>query len=389
MEYIKKALPDKFTKSGIILLGLGLIIVIASFAVDRHRAFFDYLWIYMFLVSIGVGGLALVALEYLVGATWSTPFRRIDEFFSGLIPLLVILVIPIFFGLHDLYHWTHPDVVSGDAILTSKAPYLNVNFFGIRTVICLIVWLFFFFMLTRNSEKQDLNGDPVYTKKNNVLSVIFAPLFVITLTVVSIDFMMSLEPHWYSTIYGVYYFSGTMVAALSATTLFAVKLNEGKYLDPNINNDHYYSLGTLMFAFNVFWGYIAFSQYLLIWYADIPEETVWLMHRWAGSWKYVSIALLFIHFIIPFLVLVGRHAKTNPKTLKIMAVWLLCAHLLDLYWLIMPVYSPEGASFGWQEAGVLLFAAGLIMAVFKLRAGKRNLIPVRDPKLESGLNFHL
>lgn len=389
MEYIKKALPEKFVKSGLILLGLGIIIVIASFAVDRHRAFFDYLWIYMFLVSIGVGGLALVALEYLVGATWSTPFRRIDEFFSAIIPLLVVLVIPIFLGIHDLYHWSHPDIVSGDAILTSKAPYLNINFFGIRTIICLAVWLFFFFMLIRNSEKQDLNGDPSYTKKNNVLSVIFAPLFIITLTIASIDFMMSLEPHWYSTIYGAYYFSGTMVAALAATTLFAVKLNEGKYLDPNINNDHYYSLGTLMFAFNIFWSYIAFSQYLLIWYADIPEETVWLIHRWQGSWKYVSIAIIFIHFVIPFLVLVGRQAKTNPRTLKIMAVWLLCAHALDLYWLIMPTYSPGGAVFGWQEIGVILFAAGLIMVVFKLRAGKRNLIPVRDPKLESGLNFHL
>jgi hypothetical protein len=343
----------------------------------------------MFLVSIGVGALALVALEYLVGATWSTPFRRIDEFFGGMIPLLVVLVIPVFLGLHDLYHWTHADVVSGDAILKSKAPYLNVNFFGIRTVVCLVVWLFFFFMLIRNSEKQDSNGDPVYTKKNNILAVVFAPLFVITITITAIDFMMSLEPHWYSTIYGVYYFSGTMVAALAATTLFSVKLNEGKYLDPNINNDHYYSLGTLMFAFNVFWGYIAFSQYLLIWYADIPEETVWLLHRWEGSWKFVSIALLFIHFVIPFLVLVGRHAKTNPRTLKIMSVWLLFAHALDLYWLIMPTYSPAGAVFGWQEIGFILFAVGLVMVVFKVRASKRNMIPVRDPKLESGLNFHL
>jgi hypothetical protein len=144
-----------------------------------------------------------------------------------------------------------------------------------------------------------------------------------------------------------------------------------------------------MFAFNVFWGYIAFSQYLLIWYADIPEETVWLLHRWEGSWKFVSIALLFIHFVIPFLVLVGRHAKTNPRTLKIMSVWLLFAHALDLYWLIMPTYSPAGAVFGWQEIGFILFAVGLVMVVFKVRASKRNMIPVRDPKLESGLNFHL
>jgi hypothetical protein len=389
MEYIKKALPDKFTKSGWILLGLGLIITAASFAVDTHRAFFDYLWAYMFLVSIGVGALALVALEYLVGATWSTPFRRIDEFLAAIIPVLVIMVIPLFFGMHDLFHWSHPDVVAEDQILQSKSAYLNMNFFTIRTIFTLAVWLFFFFIMIRNSEKQDLTGDPALTKRNNIFGTAFAPLFIITLTITAIDFMMSLEPHWFSTMYGVYYFSGTMVAAFSITTLFAVKLNQGHYLDPKINNEHYYSLGAMMFAFNTFWGYIAFSQYLLIWYADLPEETFWLLHRWEGSWKFVSIALIFVHFVIPFLVLVGRSQKTNPQILKFMAGWLLFAHALDLYWLIMPTYSVEGAVFSWQELGFPLLVAGVIMVVFKMRAEKRNLIPVRDPKLESGLNFHL
>lgn len=389
MEYIKKALPDKFVKSGWLLLALGVIILAISFAVNRQRAFFDYLWIFMFLASIGVGTLALVALEYLVGATWSTPFRRIDEFLSAIIPFLVLLIIPLFFGIPDLYHWAHKDVLSGDPVLQNKSAYLNFNFFTIRTVFCLATWLFFFFMMIRNSEKQDLTGDPALTKKNNIYGTAFAPLFVITLTIFSVDWMMSLEPHWYSTMYGVYYFSGTMVAAFAVTTLFAVRLKEGHYLDPKINNEHYYSLGAMMFAFNTFWGYIAFSQYLLIWYGDLPEETAWLLHRWEGNWKYVSIALVFIHFVIPFLVLVGRSQKTDPRILKIMAVWLLFAHALDLYWLIMPSYSNTGAPFSWQELSFPLLVAGITMIVFQLRASKRNLIPVRDPKLESGLNFHL
>lgn len=389
MEYIKKALPDKFVKSGWIVLLLGVIILALAFAVDRQRAFFDYLWIYMFMVSIGVGALALVALEYLVGATWSTPFRRVDEFLAGIIPLLVILIIPLFFGISDLYHWAHKEIVTVDPVLENKSAYLNINFLTVRTIFCLVIWLFFFYMMIRNSEKQDLTGDPALTKKNNIYGTAFAPLFVITLTIFSVDWMMSLEPHWYSTMFGVYYFSGTMVAAFAVTTLFAVRLNEGKYLDPQINNEHYYSLGAMMFAFNTFWGYIAFSQYLLIWYADLPEETSWLLHRWEGSWKYLSIAFVFIHFVIPFLVLVGRSQKTNPRILKVMAIWLLFAHALDLFWLIMPSYSSAGIPLGWQELAFPLIVTGITMVIFQLRAAKRNLIPVRDPKLESGLNFHL
>jgi hypothetical protein len=388
MDEIKK-LPDSVSKKGMIMLFAGVLILLAAFVFEPQRAFFDYLWIYMFLVSIGVGSLALVGLEYLVGATWSTPFRRITEILASLTPVLIILVIPLFFGLHDLFHWTHHEAVEGDKILQSKSPYLNVGFFSIRTAFCLLLWLFFFYMITRNSEKQDLDGDVKYTKRNITLSTIFTPFFVITITVISIDWMMSLEPHWFSTIFGVYYFAGTVVASFAATTCAAVFLKEGGYLDPRIKNDSFYSLGTLMFGFNVFWAYIGFSQYLLIWYADLPEETFWLIHRWEGSWMFVSITLLFFHFIIPFLILVGRRAKTNISLLRVMAPWMLIAHALDLYWLIFPTYFKGNAGFGWPELSFPLIVAGLILVVFKMRADRKNLMPVKDPKLQAGLEFHL
>jgi hypothetical protein len=201
--------------------------------------------------------------------------------------------------------------------------------------------------------------------------------------------MMSLEPHWYSTIYGLYYFSGTVIAALSVNTYISVKLREGNYLVSEIRSDNYYSFGTLIFAFIVFWAYIGFSQYLLIWYADIPEETAWMIARWEGSWKFVSIALLFFHFVAPFLILVSRGAKTNLKLLKIMAIWMLIAHALDLYWLIMPTFSKDGANFSWSELSFPLVVTGLVMIVFRLRAASRNLVPVGDPKMADGLEFHL
>ncbi len=389
MEYIKKQLPDSLTKTGGIMLLAGIIILALAFVFTPQRAFFDYLWIYLFMVSISVGSLALVALEYLVGATWSTPFRRITEILASMTPVLIILAIPLFFGLHDLFHWTHTEAVQNDAVLKSKSSYLNIEFFSARTAFCLLMWFLFYFLITRNSEKQDENGDPIYTKKNVTLSTIFAPLFVISITITAVDWAMSLEPHWFSTMFGVYYFAGTVVAAFAATTLVSVQLKTKGYLDPRIKNNSFYSLGTLIFGFNVFWAYIAFSQFLLIWYADLPEETFWLIHRWEGSWKYVSIALIFFHFVLPFLILVGRNAKTNIGLLRFMAPWMLAAHALDLYWLIFPTLFKGSAAFGWQELSFPLIVIGLTMVVFKMRADKKNLIPVKDPKLQAGLDFHL
>jgi hypothetical protein len=389
MNQNNKKLPDSLYKRGGLMLGFGIIILIMAFIFTPQRAFFDYLWIYLFLVSIGVGSLALIALEYLVGATWSTPFRRITEILASLIPVLIILAIPLFFGLHDLFHWTHAEAVENDAILQSKSPYLNIQFFALRTAFCLLLWLLFYFLITRNSEKQDIDGDVKYTKKNITLSTMFAPLFVISITITAIDWAMSLEPHWFSTMFGVYYFAGTVVAAFSATTIVSVLMKSSGHLDPRIREDSFYSLGTLIFGFNVFWAYIAFSQFLLIWYADLPEETFWLIHRWEGSWKFVSLALLFIHFVIPFLILIGRNAKTNLRLLMYMAPWMLAAHALDLYWLIFPTLFKGGAKFGWQELSFPLIVTGLTMIVFKMRADKKNLIAVKDPKLQAGLDFHL
>lgn len=389
MDYKKKPLPPIVGKAGFGLLGIGLILIILAFAVNTQRAFFDYLWMYMFLVSVGVGSLALVALEYLVGATWSTPFRRISEFLASIIPVLVILVIPLLFGMHDLFHWTHPETLQNDPILQSKAPYLNVNFFIIRVAIVFVIWLAFYFMFIRNSQRQDNTKDPALTRQSIKLSAVFAILFIITISITAVDWMMSLEYHWYSTMFGVYYFAGTLYVSFAVAAFCAVKLNENGYLSERLSNNHYYSFGAFMFAFNIFWAYIAFSQYMLIWYADIPEETFWIIMRMKGSWAYYSIGLVFVHFLIPFIILLPRSSKVRPGLLTKMAVWLVLAHFYDLYWLIMPSYFKEGFAFGWSELGFMMFAIGLIITVFRIRAAKTNLVPVGDPKLESGLNFHL
>ena len=389
--YIKKALPQKFLNTGFALLGVGLVFGIIAFISDSQRASYSYLTSFMFLISLGVGSLFLVSLEYLAGAVWSTPFRRISEFFSGIIPYLIILAIPLFFTLHDIFHWTNSGVVETDAVLKGKEAYLNIPFFIVRVILIFAVWTLFYFLITKRSRKQDETGDQGLTRTNIKLSTAFIFIFAFSITMASVDWMMSLEPHWFSTIFGVYYFSGTVWCALAALTLTAVLLKEKGFLLPGLKNDHYYSLGTMLFAFTAFWGYIAFSQYMLIWYADLPEETTWFFHRWEGGWIYASILLIIVHFIVPFFALLSFPAKTNPKRLKFVSIWVLFAHFFDLYWVIMPGMIQAGRpySFSWMDLVFPVAVVGFVMIIFWKMTTKYNLVPIKDPKLQRGLDYSL
>ncbi|MGE5679765.1 MAG: quinol:cytochrome C oxidoreductase [Bacillota bacterium] len=384
-----KKLPKQLNLIGWAMLVVGLIAIAASFFVDRTRSSFNLLILLMFLLSIGLGSLFLVALEYVAGAVWSTPVRRVSEFLSSALIFLPIVAIGLIFNMHELYHWTHAEAVMNDKILSQKTAYLNNTFFIIRVVLFILIWVSFYFFIIRNSRQQDTTKDQLLTKRNITLSAIFMPLFAITITFAAVDWMMSLEPHWYSTIFGVYYFSGTVLAALAATTLIVVLLRQRGYFPVLLLQDHLYSLGALMFAFVNFWAYIAFSQYLLIWYANIPEETSWMLLRWSGSWKYVSIGLIIVHFIIPYFSLLSQPAKMNPKRLLIMSVWILFAHLYDLYWIIMPTYSRSSAVFGWMELLFPVAVIGFLIILFTYKSRSNNLIPIGDPKLERGINFRL
>lgn len=390
-HYQKKDLPANLSKIGIILFAAGTILSIIAFIVDQERAIFNYLVTYMMIVSIGLGSLFLIALEYIAGADWSTPIRRIPEFFAMLLPVLLVLVIPIFIFNHDLFHWAHKEAVAEDKILQGKAPYLNETFFYIRTFIFIGLWVLFYWVMTKNSRKQDETKDQTITKKNIRFSAIFIPVFAISITFTAIDMMMSLEPHWFSTIYGVYYFAGTILAALAAITIVVVKLKEKGYFSPWMKDDHLFSLGALMFAFINFWAYIAFSQFMLIWYADLPEETFWYLTRWNGGWMFLSLLLILVHFLVPYFALLTQPSKMNPKRLKFIAVWLLFAHLLDIFWLVMPNIRTmkNGYVFSWIDLVFPVAGLGLVILVFTFAAKKANLIPVGDPKLKRGIDFHL
>lgn len=387
VEYHKKELPSKVRTIGTALFAAGLIIVALGYITDPVRSSYNNIVGLTFLISVGVGSLFLLALEYVAGAVWSTPFRRVTEFLAANIYLIPLLAIPLLLNINTIFHWTHPE--PADKAMINKAPYLNVTFFIVRVVGFWLIWLGFYYFISKNSVEQDASRDQSLTKLNIKLSTIFIPIFAITISFAAIDWLMSLSPKWFSTIFGVYYFSGTVLAALAAGTIFIVLLNERGYFVKGLSGDHYYSLGALLFAFTNFWAYIAFSQYLLIWYANLPEETFWFIARWHGSWKFISIGLVFVHFVIPYFGLLSQPSKMNPKRLLAMSAWILFAHYYDLYWMTMPNYGKDGVVLGWIELGFPLLIVGLIMLVFNFKAKSQNLVPIGDPKLKRGIDFRL
>jgi hypothetical protein len=382
-----KSLPASIDRLGFTFLGAGIVLVIAAFALQPVRASFDSVILYLFMVGIAVGAIFLIALEYITGSVWSVPMRRVTEFLAGLSPFLIILVLPMFLHMHDLFHWMHPGEVKADEILAGKSAYLNPAFFTLRTAGFLAIWITFAMLFIRNSTKQDVTRDASLTRASVKLAAVFLPLFAITLTFTAIDWAMSLEAHWFSTIYGVYFFSGSILAALAATTLIVVLMHENGYL-PELRRDHFYSLGALMFGFVNFWAYIAFSQFLLVWYANLPEETYWFSARWANGWQIVSVLLIVVQFVVPYIILLPQESKMNLRKLKIMAIVLLVARLIDLFWLVMPTHSPT-LSLSWVELGFPLVGIGTVMLLVSWKSKRYNLVPIGDPKLQRGLDFHL
>ncbi|MFZ4622164.1 MAG: quinol:cytochrome C oxidoreductase [Bacteroidota bacterium] len=384
----KKELPANVVRLGWILTVVGLALVVLSYMTDPTRAAFNNIIGFTFLASVGVGAVFFIALEYIAGAVWTTPFRRVLEFLGMLLVPTALMAIPLFFKLHDLFHWTHTEDVAKDAVLTAKAPYLNEQSFTIRFGIFMVIWLAFYFIFRHNSMKQDKDNDQKRTKKNIALAAAFIPLLAISISLFSIDWLMSLEPHWFSTMFGVYYFTGTILTALAVTTFFVVSLSQKGFFFKGINENHYYSFGALMFGLLSFWAYIAFSQFMLIWYANLPEENFWYIERWQNGWEYVSIAITLVHFWIPYFLLVSRPSKMNTGNLKRMAALLVFAHLLDLYWLVMPTFNASPV-FSYFELAFPILSIGLIIVVFALQAKAFNIVPVGDPKLQRGIDFHL
>ncbi len=372
---------------------LVLAVVLGALAGDGFRSLsFSYAVVFAFFLNIALGSLFFLAIQHITRAGWSVVIRRLAEL-TGLsvIPLAVLflpILIPVLFGNSPLYEWNHAEVVAHDELLQKKTAYLNTGFFAIRWIVYFTIWAIIARMFYRWSRNQDADGKVIWTESLEQWSGPAAILLALSATFASFDLLMSLDARWFSTMFGVYYFAGSMVSFLATTVIALNVFRRLGILQKPVSVEHIHDLGKLLFGFNCFWAYIAFSQYLLIWYSNIPEETQWFQKRQNHGWEYVALILIFGHFAIPFLGMMSRDVKRNLNLLTGWAIWLLFMHWIDLYWLALPEMSDKGPSFGLIDLSCFVGVGSLFVAAWLWRAAGVPLVPAKDPRLPESLAFH-
>ena len=371
---------------------IGLVaFVIALFSGAHERVWHAYLLSYFYFILFPLGGLFFISVQHTTNAGWSVNVRRLAEALTAYLPMACVLTVPFIYGAFSLYDWLDADKIAADPLLAHKAPYLNLPFFLIRLGIFLGGWIFFAKKLVSFSLKQDQDGDVKWTKKSIKYSVIFLLFFTFSLSLFSVDLLMSLDAHWFSTIFGVYVFAGlfqSIFAVLILLSAWLLKQNKEKYKNL-INENHLHDMGKFLFAATIFWAYIAFSQYMLIWYANLPEETTFFIPRSKGVWAVVSISLIALKFIVPFLFLLPRWVKRKWQTMIPIACLLLIMQFVDLYWLIYPHFDPDFPRFSWVEVCIFLAFFGVFIRSVSSFLEKNSPIPLKDPRAQESLSHHV
>ncbi len=379
--------------AGVVVLVIALVLGLAGN--DSLKYFWHaYLVSFCFYLSISLGGLFFVVLHHASRAGWSVCVRRVSEIVAANVLLLAVLFLPIllaaFFAGKSLYEWTDLAAIADEHtlhMLEAKRGYLNLPFFTARAILYFGVWGGLIWFFWRGSLRQDQSGDVGLSLRMERVSYPALIAFALTITFASFDWIMSLTPVWFSTIFGVYFFSGAAVGAMATIILLLIGLQATGRLTNAVTPEHYHELGKLLYGFIIFWGYMAFSQYMLIWYANMPEETVWYLPRQQYGWTAVSLILLFGHLLIPFFGLMSREVKRRKALLGFWAVWMLVVHWLDVQYLVMPHVNETGFPLGPVDIccltglGLVWFAGILVLA------GQRPLVPTKDPRLGESLGF--
>jgi len=388
---------------GLIALGAILSIIALMDEEARVRFGFSYLTAYVCCWAVVLGSMFFVALQHVTKSVWSVTLRRAAEMLIAPMWVLALLFIPIVvlaLANKDLgiLAWlrgaeaVHDADLPNSQTLGAKAPYLNQGFFLVRTVIFFALWIGFSVFYVRGSLKQD--ESPAASNSSSLMQKVSGPfmiIFAFTLTFAAFDWMMALRPDWFSTMYGVYVFSGVALSGLAATTLAVIGMRSKGYIEPKlVKSDHLYSLGALLFAFTCFWGYISFSQFMLIWYANMPEETVYYTQRMQGGWLCISWTVVVLRFVLPFFLLLSRRAKMHPQRLIGVAILILVGQVFDAYWLIMPeMDGPVNATPAFLDLGPLALLSGILLLYVGVWMGRHRTVAEGDPLFEASRNYHL
>ncbi len=378
---------DRFRQKALIVGVVALVACGVGAAFDRQQFFRSYLLAFVFWVGIALGCFAVLMVQHLSGGAWGLVIRRVLEGATRTFPLLLLLFIPLLFGMTGLYEWARPEAAT-KPLIEHKAAYLNVTFFIARAAFYFLVWLAVSFFLNRWSLEQDRTRDEGIQRRMQNMSGPGLLLYGLTVTFASIDWVMSLEPEWFSTIFGMLFMAGQAISAMSFVIATVVLLANTKPMSDILAPRHLHDLGKLLLAFIMIWAYFSFSQFLIIYAGNLPEEITWYVHRLQGPWRQIGLGLVIFHFALPFLLLLSRDLKRSGRRLAILAVLVLVMRLVDLFWLMAPDFHEGGFHVHWMDAALPLGLGGVWLWFFASQLKSRPLLPLGDPALVESISAH-
>lgn len=364
---------------------------------DPRRAAFSYLVAYATVVAAVLGALCMIMIAQVTAANWFVVLRRRAEQIASTLPVLAVLFVPVAVALPVIFPWVHGEAGAAGAggsahlqsLVAAKRAYLNVPFFVARAVVYWIAWIALAELLRRASLRNDVEASPALVRRMRVVSAVGLPVFAITLSFASFDWLMSLTPTWYSTVFGVYYYASGMVAAMGLLALVAwhARVREDDRLSAVVEPDHVHAVAKLTITFLLFWAYIGYAQLIVIWSGNVPVEVSWYVTRLVGAWRVLAMVLLFGGFALPFLLLVVRAIKRSPRAMAALGVWLLLMHYLDIYWMAMPEFGSGAAAFIWCDAAALLFVCGAAALCWQWRCAGEAAVVQADPALAESVSY--
>jgi hypothetical protein len=364
---------------------VGGVLSLAGWWIDPAQFFQSYLMGYMFVLGITLGCLALGMIHQLSGGAWGVLIRRPIGAATRVLPALTLLFLPIVLGMPYLYEWTHADIVAHDEVLRHKQLYLNTTFFLVRAAFYFLVWNALSYFLNAWSLEQDRTADPRIPRRMQMVSAGGLVAYGLTITFASFDWLMSIESHWFSTIYGVLVIGGQGLSAMAFLIVTMVWLSRRPPLEGAVVPAHLHDLGNLLLAFVMLWAYFSFSQYLIIWSGNLPEEISWYLHRLQSGWRFVGLALVVFHFAMPFCLLLSRAVKREGRMIVKVAAGILIVRLVDLFWLIAPEFHQHGIAVSWMDILLPATLGSIWLGCFVSRLRGRAILPVHDPQFDETL----
>ena len=359
----------------------GVLLAVAGLVLDREQFLRSYLYAFLFWTGMGLGCLGILLLHHTVGGKWGMVIRRMCEAGARTLPYMIVLLLPILVSLPVLYVWARPEALN-DANIQSKAAYLNKTGVIVRSIFYFIVWTFYGYRLSKLSVDQDAGGDKNLMGKMRGISAPGLVVFVFVTTFAFIDWVMSLEPHWFSTVYGIMFLVGQVLESFAFMIALVIVLSRRPPLSEYVTKQHLHDLGNMMFAFMVLWAYLSFSQFLIIWSGNLPDEIPWYLRRLRGGWGYIAVTLVIFHFAAPFVILLMRGVKRHADRLIKVCLLLLAIRLVDVYWIVEPAFYNQQIHIHWLDFVTPVGIGGLWLAAFFWHLRSRPLVPLRDPRLE-------